>query len=141
MNALLAPRPRKHISLTALIDVVFILLLFFMLTTSFSDWRELLLSNSAATQKPSQQQPQIVLITAAGDFLAQNRQPIALPKLPDIFSDHNPIVVVPAGSATLQTAVNGIQQLRTAGFSQVTLGKPFDDGNHTASDLSKESAQ
>ncbi|MBK6278385.1 MAG: biopolymer transporter ExbD [Gammaproteobacteria bacterium] len=35
------PCPRSRISLTALIDVVFILLLFFMLTTQFTRWRSL----------------------------------------------------------------------------------------------------
>ncbi len=35
----LAPRRRAAISLTPLIDVVFILLVFFMLASSFLDWR------------------------------------------------------------------------------------------------------
>ena len=34
-----APRRRRAISLTALIDVVFILLLFFMLTSTFTHWK------------------------------------------------------------------------------------------------------
>lgn len=37
-------RPRAKISLTPLIDVVFILLVFFMLASNFLDWREVRLS-------------------------------------------------------------------------------------------------
>ncbi|MEM9044236.1 MAG: biopolymer transporter ExbD [Pseudomonadota bacterium] len=44
----LGPRPRKRlkISLTPLIDVVFILLVFFMLASSFLDWRSIQVSSA-----------------------------------------------------------------------------------------------
>ncbi|MEM1344163.1 MAG: biopolymer transporter ExbD [Pseudomonadota bacterium] len=47
----LANRPKKRyrISLTPLIDVVFILLVFFMLASSFLDWRSIRLSSAAQT--------------------------------------------------------------------------------------------
>ena len=37
------PRPKIRLSLTPLIDVVFILLVFFMLASQFADWRRLVL--------------------------------------------------------------------------------------------------
>ncbi|MEM6972932.1 MAG: biopolymer transporter ExbD [Pseudomonadota bacterium] len=40
------PRRRLRISLTPLIDVVFILLVFFMLASSFLDWRSITLSSA-----------------------------------------------------------------------------------------------
>ncbi|WP_085902039.1 ExbD/TolR family protein [Kiloniella majae] len=47
------------ISLTPLIDVVFILLIFFMLASSFLDWRELPIQGQAAkpSSSPSSQSP------------------------------------------------------------------------------------
>ena len=46
------PCPRSRISLTALIDVVFILLLFFMLTTQFTRWRSLDVPMAQETAEP-----------------------------------------------------------------------------------------
>ncbi|MEM9783507.1 MAG: biopolymer transporter ExbD [Pseudomonadota bacterium] len=42
------PRRRLRISLTPLIDVVFILLIFFMLASSFLDWRSIRLTSAPA---------------------------------------------------------------------------------------------
>lgn len=51
MNSLLASKPRRRISLTPLIDVVFILLMFFMLTSSFVQWREIDLPQASVSQQ------------------------------------------------------------------------------------------
>ncbi|MEX0280950.1 MAG: biopolymer transporter ExbD, partial [Arenibacterium sp.] len=45
-----APRRRRVVSLTALIDVVFLLLLFFMLTSTFSSFGEIELFPPAGVQ-------------------------------------------------------------------------------------------
>ena len=45
-----AQKKRPLISLTPLIDVVFILLVFFMLASSFLDWRSIDLSTPAAAE-------------------------------------------------------------------------------------------
>lgn len=47
-TSLLRPRRRVVLSLTPLIDVVFILLVFFMLVSQFADWRRIDLSPPAA---------------------------------------------------------------------------------------------
>lgn len=54
-------RQKALISLTPLIDVVFILLVFFMLASSFSDWRSLSLNNSASGQPAPAEQTQFVV--------------------------------------------------------------------------------
>ncbi|MBL4900017.1 MAG: biopolymer transporter ExbD, partial [Colwellia sp.] len=48
INFLTSSRVKKTISLTALIDVVFILLMFFMLTSTFIKWHSVTLQTSAA---------------------------------------------------------------------------------------------
>jgi len=49
MHILDAPKKKNLISLTSLIDVVFILLVFFMLSTNFSKWNALILGTSQGT--------------------------------------------------------------------------------------------
>jgi len=46
---------KRNISLTALIDVVFILLMFFMLTTQFTQWQSIPLQLSQASSIPARQ--------------------------------------------------------------------------------------
>lgn len=56
------PRRHKHsISLTPLIDVVFILLLFFMLATSFTDWREISLATGTTASADDSEQPTAIV--------------------------------------------------------------------------------
>lgn len=58
MNALARPKPRRQlISLTPLIDVVFILLIFFMLASSFLNWHhvDLKLAGSGTSSKDPQE--------------------------------------------------------------------------------------
>lgn len=57
MNALARPKPRRQlISLTPLIDVVFILLIFFMLASSFLNWHhvDLKLAGGGTTSEEPQ---------------------------------------------------------------------------------------
>lgn len=67
--ALRQARQRVVLSLTPLIDVVFILLVFFMLASEFSDWRKISLTSQATlqtTRVPSDQQPVILLLRNDG---------------------------------------------------------------------------
>jgi|AntDeeMinimDraft_5_1070356.scaffolds.fasta_scaffold12391_2 biopolymer transport protein ExbD len=58
---------RKHaISLTPLIDVVFILLVFFMLATSFTDWRPVTLATGTSDATASDIPPAVVRVDANG---------------------------------------------------------------------------
>ncbi len=65
---LAAPARRRAISLTPLIDVVFILLLFFMLSSTFTQWRQLDLAvpGIGTTTPPTQHQVQ--LLSDSGRF-------------------------------------------------------------------------
>jgi biopolymer transport protein ExbD len=57
------PKRKNAISLTPLIDVVFILLLFFMLTSTFVPWRlvDTPLSVAADQQKPLEEKANLIL--------------------------------------------------------------------------------
>lgn len=62
------PRHRQVISLTALIDVVFILLLFFMLTSTFLQWRQIDVSATSESDVESKELRHITLISDNGEF-------------------------------------------------------------------------
>ena len=60
---------RAVISLTPLIDVVFILLVFFMLASSFLDWRAIELETPAAPAASSAEDSDVLVVRLEGDRL------------------------------------------------------------------------
>ncbi len=71
MGPLRAKKPRKsHLSLTSLIDVIFLLLLFFMFSTNFSRYVEMPLGSGAAGQnsaEPDQETNPVLVELGAGE--------------------------------------------------------------------------
>ena len=65
-----------EVNLTPLIDVVFLLLIFFMVTTTFDRHARLKVSLPEATAKASQQQsePLVLSIDAKGNYFINDRQ-------------------------------------------------------------------
>jgi biopolymer transport protein ExbD len=61
------PRQEEFINLTSLIDVVFILLIFFMVSTSFTKESHLTVSLPEAVGTPPDEQPQQIEILIAAD--------------------------------------------------------------------------
>lgn len=64
---------RQAISLTPLIDVVFILLLFFMLSSSFIPWRQINVSMPTATQASSKDIIRLEILDNEGRFSFEER--------------------------------------------------------------------
>lgn len=62
------PRRKQAISLTPLIDVVFILLLFFMLSSSFTQWRVIQLPTSTASEQASNEVVRVTLHSHGDEF-------------------------------------------------------------------------
>ena len=73
-----APRRRRVISLTALIDVVFLLLLFFMLTSTFSTFGEIELFAPAGGQAAVSEPVQRAFVQLGADQLTVNGEPVEL---------------------------------------------------------------
>ncbi|BFM06453.1 ExbD/TolR family protein [Halioxenophilus aromaticivorans] len=129
MNTLLATPARKKISLTALIDVVFILLMFFMLTSSFSQWQAVELAAPASGNISEDAPSQIVYLSELGDFTDVDGNQVTATRLLEIFDVAQSVVVIPNQQTQLQVLVNGIETLKAAGFARVTLAKPASDQN------------
>ncbi len=119
-------RQRSLISLTPLIDVVFILLIFFMLASSFLDWRSIALGGGArAGGMPA---PSGVLLVEVGpQGLRLSGQPVSLEVLAarigeSLRANHGQRVLVrPAAGVTLQSLVVVVDRLTEAGAADLTL--------------------
>lgn len=130
MSALLVPRARrKGISLTALIDVVFILLMFFMLTSSFTQWRAVDLVSPSASTAASTREPQVFVIDADGALELVGGE-FALAHYDQLRARHlgrldasRPVVLVPEAEVSVQSLVAALEQLKAIGLTQVTLGQ------------------
>jgi biopolymer transport protein ExbD len=120
-------RKRPLISLTPLIDVVFILLLFFMLASNFSQWRtiDVMTPVSGGIQNDSEP-PLLIQIESAGNIRLDGT-PLTLdglfgPAAAAIQQQpQRRIVVQPAADVSLQTIVSVLERLRAAGGQRIVL--------------------
>jgi biopolymer transport protein ExbD len=129
IEALLPSRPRRGVNLTPLIDVVFILLMFFMLTSTFSQWRSIELLTPVASQSATAQNPQTVLLGEDGSlsfgeveiFVAHYNE-LGRTNL-NALSNDEPVLIIPAADATVQDMISTLENLQALGFSKATLGR------------------
>ena len=110
---------RSSISLTPLIDVVFILLLFFMLTSSFVQWRAVDLSLSVASEggQTSQDAPGKLHLQAAGQ-LYLNGQLIGPEELPHIHTSYR---LTCGADVRLQQVLQLLDDLQRRGIQNVSF--------------------
>lgn len=121
-------RPRRRLSLTSLIDVIFLLLLFFMLSSTFSKYGEFEVTPGsaggvvAAATKPS------FLVSLNGDDWRLNGKPTDLESLAyqlrAMMSDEkNHAIVVARASTTSQQLVSVLETLRKVEGLRVTVSR------------------
>lgn len=120
------PRRRARVSLTPLIDVVFILLVFFMLASSLLQWRAIELDASARTgAAPSENAPFIVDVR--NDGIRIGSETVALDTLmqraaAEIAEEPNRRVLIrPAEGIVLQDAIVVLDRLKAAGVTNMSL--------------------
>lgn len=117
---------RPLISLTPLIDVVFILLVFFMLASSFLDWRAIDL-NAPAEAKAHGSMTGAMLVEVRPDGLRLAGETISLDALADRVGARlaqkpdQRVLVKPAGGVVLQDAVQVLDRLAAAGATGLSL--------------------
>lgn len=143
-QAAFAPSPlrtrarRRGISLTPLIDVVFILLVFYMLASTFTDWRALPLelgrptdqaSAAAAQAATGREEAGALLLDVAADRLRLSGRPLAddelLPALAALDGGAGPagrrFILRPAPGVPLQRLVAVMDILAAAGVADLSL--------------------
>jgi biopolymer transport protein ExbD len=124
-QSLLASPCRRKISLTALIDVVFILLMFFMLTASFTQYSALTLNTPTASENAISESPQLLRISANSRVTvvgASHSKGITLSEVIPTLNPDSPIVILPHANANLQTILTVFEELKASGAAQLSLG-------------------
>ena len=117
-------RSRAAVSLTPLIDVVFILLIFFMLVSNLQRTNRIDLHISDRNSAPTQAQDRAFLVTIKRDDALQlDGQPVSLAQLRGriALQPRRQVVLEPAAGVSLQQTVNVLDQMRGAGASQVSF--------------------
>jgi biopolymer transport protein ExbD len=125
-------RRRQLISLTPLIDVVFILLLFFMLASNLTQWRRIDIETAAANgSRHDDAAPLIVAIENNGAIRVEAvvlgvdaaiaRVAAGLRRQPQ-----RRVIVRPAPAVSVQTIVDVLRHLQTAGARHMTLQRGAD---------------
>jgi len=125
-----APSRRPHgIRLTPLIDVVFILLVFFMLASSFLDWRALDLGVPSAEAKPDPQTDPIVIALDAEGAASIAGETVSLSDLPGRVrrlrsgDPRRPVVVQPAPKTPVGETVEVLDGLHAGGLESLSLAQ------------------
>ena len=123
------PPTGRLISLTPLIDVVFILLVFFMLASSFLDWRSVDLTISSGTGAATSAQRAILISLQADGSVSVGSQPIAQQTLRSVITEklaenrEQRVVIRSDPGVPLQRAVETLDLVRAIGASNVSLSR------------------
>jgi len=78
-----AQRRRKRLSMTSLIDVIFLLLLFFMLSSTFSRFAEVEIRTGGAGTAPNAESGERLFLRLVPGEITLNGRPLALVDLPE----------------------------------------------------------
>jgi biopolymer transport protein ExbD len=119
-------RRRRALALTPLIDVIFILLLFFMLTSTFARFGEIPVSTAAGGSSAATAAP--VFLQLGAGTITLNGTPTGLDALPGALSSFEPdgagpvTVLVSLGrDVTAQRLVDLLAVLRSLSWTSVTV--------------------
>lgn len=119
-------RRRVVISLTPLIDVVFILLVFFMLASSFLDWRSIDLAPPASAGAGASLTGAMLLEIRADDLRLGGHPVTAVEAERKIMArvretPDQRVLIKPAEGVTLQRTVDVLDRLSAAGVSNLSF--------------------
>ena len=117
----------RLISLTPLIDVVFILLIFFMLASSFLDWRSVDLSVTSGMGAAESADQAILIDLRADGSMTVGSSPVTIRALPSVLKTKlagNPeqrVVIRSEPGVPLQRAIDALDLIRATGAINVSL--------------------
>jgi biopolymer transport protein ExbD len=120
-----------EINLVPLIDVMMVILIFLMITTTYSKYTELQINLPTADAEKQLERPNeiAVLVNAQGQYVV-NKTPVAFRSVEQLADDlrrvaagmKEPVVVISAdATATHQSVVRIMEAARLAGLSQITF--------------------
>lgn len=127
MNLNAGVRRRRRLSLTSLIDVIFLLLLFFMLSSTFTRFAEVELSGGQAGQATSETRPDVLIrldddgwsingaVSEEDDAMAE------LARLAEAGAESAVLIV--RGDVTAQTLVSAVETVRRESDLTLTVAR------------------
>jgi biopolymer transport protein ExbD len=124
-------REEPEINLVPMIDVMLVILIFLMITTTYSKYTELQISLPTADAEKQPQRPNevTVVVSAQGQY-SINKAPVAFASVQQFAEEmrraggtqKDPVVVISADAkATHQAVVRVMEASRIAGLSQITF--------------------
>ncbi len=121
----------RGISLTALIDVVFILLMFFMLTSTFIDQHIVEVNIPDIAQGSSDSKTQLLVIGEDDNytFYDETSHPIASHpaaqwlEITTLLRPNKPLIVLPEKRVSLEKILHTMERLKQSGVNTLTLGQ------------------
>ena len=131
MNFRSTRKEDPEINLIPLIDVLLVIIIFLMLTTTYSKFAELQIQlPTAAAEKQLERPNEITIVVSASGQYMVNRQPVTFRNV-ESFSEElkragasmkDPVVVINAdNSATHQSVIRVMDAARQAGYGQVAF--------------------
>lgn len=120
-----------EINLVPLIDVMMVILIFLMITTTYSKYTELQINLPTADAEKQLERPNevTVLVNAQGQYVV-NKAPVSFTSIEQLAGElrraggalKDPVVVISAdAAATHQSVVRVMEASRLAGLSQITF--------------------
>ena len=124
-------REPLEINLVPLIDVMMVILIFLMITTTYSKYNELQINlpTAQAEKQPERPNQIAVLVNAQGQYVI-NRNPVAFRGVEQLADElrraggasKEPVIVISAdAAATHQSVIRVMEAARLAGLSQITF--------------------
>jgi biopolymer transport protein ExbD len=123
------PKQRNLISLTPLIDVVFILLVFFMLTSSFVEWKFIDLGIGEANALPLDQKSQSLINVDFDQQYTLNEEPLSLDEIAYRVKNHvrqqpdHTVLIKPVNDLPLQQLVTVLDAVGEVAGPKLSLLK------------------
>ncbi|CAH0352427.1 Biopolymer transport protein ExbD [Aquabacterium sp. CECT 9606] len=131
MNFRTRHREDPEINLIPFIDVLLVILIFVMLTTTYAKFTELKINLPVANAQSTKPRPKelVVVVTADGRYSVDNRQVegrsvelLAAALTASTGANRDTVIVLTAdASATHQSVINVMDAARRAGLSQLTF--------------------
>ncbi len=124
-------REEPEINLVPMIDVMLVILIFLMITTTYSKYTELQINLPTADAEKQPERPNeiTVVVSAQGQYTI-NKAPIAFTTIDRLAQEmrraggtlKDPVVIISADAkATHQSVVRVMEASRAAGLSQITF--------------------
>ncbi|WP_158555123.1 ExbD/TolR family protein [Fulvimarina endophytica] len=120
------PKKRAALSVTSLIDVIFLLLLFFMLTSTFVRHQQVDIAAPNAEGASGGSSPDVLLRAGADDQVTINGETVGLADIADRLAalrqaGGETLLVTATEDAVSQTLVNAVEAAQRSGFTKISV--------------------